>query len=119
MSYEFSFTKHQSSIIIYPLCIINYQLLPVINYEIFGNLRGPSETFGDLREPSGTFGILQKPWKTLENLLETFRNLENLKKPPKTLKNIQKPLKPWGNQGGEGAGGPSGADHRALPLETE
>ena len=63
---------------------MNYQL-SVINYEIFGTLRGPSETSGDLRELPGTFGNLRKHSKTFENLLES---LENLQKPLNTCGNL-------------------------------
>ena len=65
---------------------MNYQL-SVINYEIFGNLRGPSETSGDLREPPGTFGNLRKPSETVGNL----------QKPSETFRNLQKPSETFGN----------------------
>ena len=95
---------------------MTYQL-SVINYEIFGNVCGPSETSGDLREPPGTFGNLRKPPETVGNFRKPSETFGNLRGPPGSfgdpspLHNLENAVKPVGanfiNMGGllaEGAG---------------
>ena len=75
---------------------MTYQL-SVINYEMFGNLRGPSETSRDLREPLETFGNLRKPSETVGNLQKPSETFRNLQIPSKPFGNLRKPSETFGS----------------------